>query len=246
MGDAVPRGGWSVREHGLAAHLRDAIRLNRARRPGYVRLGGRRSGLVSTLLIASERLLLPSAWGFDRQAQPFVQAGVPILVADLSPMPDPVPIVPARRRTRDAHLSSSEALGTSPASGEGKTLLSSDLRLGGVRWAVRRGNFSEAAERLVGALRTVRDAEAVEERAYALTAHVIESAGLMALRAPRYAEATGGATVRLSRRLVAGHLPLVAAALGLDRLAHPVQAHGVPLLVDDLPAIPFEAEHAAR
>ncbi|MEM1116276.1 MAG: hypothetical protein AAGJ11_07200, partial [Bacteroidota bacterium] len=127
----------------------------------------------------------------------------------------------------------------------GGALSASSLRLGAVRRAVKANRFPEAADRLADALRAVRDAEAGTGRAYALTAHVIESAGWMALRAPAYAEASGGATVPLSRRLVAGHLPLVRAAVGLDRLAHPVQARGVPLFVADLPAIPFEAEHAA-
>ena len=221
--------GASIETHGLAAHLQDAIRLNRARWASYVRLGGVRAGFVSSLLIAAEAALLPFAHALDRAARPYVEAGVPILVADLMPMPaSGLPEV-----AREVNASPQPAC-----------LRLGHLRLGAVCHALRGGAFPEAADALAAALGVVRDAEAEEGRAYALTAHVLESAGLMALRALVYAEASGGETGALSRRIVAGHLPLMRAALGLDRLAHPVQAHGIPLLVSDLPAIPFEAEHA--
>ncbi|MEM6288847.1 MAG: hypothetical protein AAF845_17040, partial [Bacteroidota bacterium] len=139
MASAPPRGGWEVETHGLAAHLRDAIRLNRARRPGYVRLGGWRAGVASSLLIASERALLPSARLLDRQARPFVEAGIPILVADLTPMP---------ASGLGTTVDSSPPSRPPPAGGRGLTvggdgrprggaLSASSLRLGAVRRAVK-------------------------------------------------------------------------------------------------------------
>lgn len=231
MAERAPRGGWSVCEHGLAAHLRDAIRLNRSRRPRYARLGGARAWTLSTALIAAERALLPAARVLDAQAGAFVAAGVPILVADLMPM------------SAAGSVGERDAAG---GRGERVRLRTSDLRLLDVWREARGGRFAEAADAIRGALNTVRRLEASSGRAYALTAHVLDSAGLMALRAPIYAEATGGATLPLSRRLVVGHLPLVPAALRLDVAAHPVQARGVGLFVRDLPAVPFVAEHDAH
>lgn len=273
MHSAPPRGGWSVREHGLTAHLRDAIRLNRARRLHHARVGGPRAFALSTVLIYVERALLPVARVLDRQAAPFVEAGVPILVADLAPLPatgegacstedgssgPPAPRGGSgfhqRRSTRRAapmHDGRAETVGSVGlaarrlASREGRGVMIG-ARLGAARQATRGGHFHEAAGAIRDALRALRDAEASEGQAYALTAHVLESAGRMALRAPAYAEATDGGTAPLSRRLVRGHLALVPMALRLDVAAHSVQARGGGLFVDDLPPIPFEAEHDAH
>jgi hypothetical protein len=91
-------------------------------------------------------------------------------------------------------------------------------------------------------LGSVRQSERDEKRHYALTVHVVESAGLVALRGAAYAEATDGATAPLTRRLVRGHLLLLPFARALDRAAGPVHARGAGLFVNDLPPIPFEAD----
>lgn len=79
-------------------HLRDAVRLNRQRRAGYVAAGGWRAALLSRALVAAELALLPAGWLVDRQARPFVEVGVPILVGDLAGfenLPPPNAPVPA-------------------------------------------------------------------------------------------------------------------------------------------------------
>lgn len=258
MGRVPPRGGWSIREHGLAAHLRDAIRLNRARRAVHTHLGGARAFLLSSVLIGVERALLPMARLLDRQAAPFVEADVPILVADIAPMrgdgtavsavPSPLDkpcgeglqrVHPVLSGPEDAVVK--EDVGDRRFTRDVMREVRCCLRI--ARRAAKGSCFPEAAGAIHDALRDVRAAEAGEDRVYALAAHVLESAGLMALRAPGYAAATGGGTLPLSRRLVAGHLALVPMAVRLDRAAHPVHVRGAGLFVDDLPPIPFEAEY---
>ena len=85
-------------------------------------------------------------------------------------------------------------------------------------------------------------ADALDATGGALARHVLESAGLMALRGAGYARRTGGATAPLTRDLVRGHLALVPVARVLDWAAAPLWARDVGLFANDLPAIPFEAE----
>ena len=103
---------------------------------------------------------------------------------------------------------------------------------------LRAGRLQACAVEIAAALGALGGAAPV-------TRHVLESAGLMALRGAAYAEATGGATAPLTRDLVRGHLALVPVARMLDRAAAPLWARGVGLFVNDLPAIPFEEEMRA-
>ena len=246
---------------GLDAHLADAIRLNRARRAGYVARGGVRAALLSRALVGAERALRPAARWLDRRAAPFWAVGVPILAAELSDMTAAPPAEQAvggvdSRAERDdwngvssprqgeggsgstAPPASSTTPGPSCPGGE----LADGLRprpnppaplgLRPARRALRAGRLRACAEAIGSAVDVGRGG--------ALTRHVLESAGLMALRGVAYARETDGATAPLSRDLVRGHLALVPFARVLDRLAAPLWARGVGLFANDLPPIPFE------
>ena len=75
-----------------------------------------------------------------------------------------------------------------------------------------------------------------------MTRHVAESVGLAALNGSHYAAASGGATTRLSERLIRSQLTAFASSLWMDRQAQMQHARGVGILVNDLPHIPFEAQ----
>lgn len=202
---------------GLTDHLRDAIRLNRARRAGYRHRGGLRADLLSRALVAAERALLPAAWLLDREAR---RHAVPILHAELVPMAEAPPagtfrseravpdVVPVRvSMSTLAHAAWSD-----------------DLETVGVALAARL-DHERARAGATGRLRP-------------LTVHLLESAWLSAVRGAGYARRSGGATRGLSRRIVLGQLALVPFARLLDRLAAPVHDRGVGLFVDDVPPIP--------
>lgn len=207
---------------GVAAHLREAIALNRARRPGYVRRGGPAAGRLSRLLVGAERALLPSAWGFDRAARPWAGRGVPVIVGDVVSMDAaPPPDAPLER---------------SGAGGEG-AVRAARATLRGLRAAP----LELAARQLGAAVARVEAIETEHDAALAMTRHLLESAWLGAANGARYAAATGGGTARLSRRWVAGHLRLVPLALRLDARAHPLHRAGVGILANDVPPIPRPA-----
>lgn len=220
---ASPRPARPPAPPGLDAHLADAIALNRARRAGYVERGGVRAALLSRALVGAERALRPAARWLDRRAAPFWAEGVPILAAELSDMAAAPPV--------DRPVG-----GVGPNGSRSETRPALDLRP--ARRALRAGRFCACAREIDAAVVGLGGAAP-------LARHVLESAGLMALRGAAYAEATGGATAPLTRDLVRGHLALVPLARALDRAAAPFWARGVGLFVNDLPAVPFEAEIAA-
>lgn len=201
---------------GLTGHLRDAIRLNRARRAGYRRRGGLRADLLSRALVAAERALLPAARALDRAAR---RHAVPVLRAGLVEM-DRVP-------SADHPMERIRPQRWGRAGG------------GGRPWrAVWACDFAAAASRLVAEIERERARESETGRRRALAIHLFESARLFAAHAPAHARQSGGATRMLSRRVVLGHLALVPFARVLDRLAAPVHARGVGLFVNDVPPIP--------
>ena len=206
----------------LGTHLRDAIRLNRARRAGYRRRGGLRAGALSRVLVGAERALLPLVDRFDREAARLgLDLGAPL--ADLSDAPDadtPLPDLASLGRT----------VSTRPARAV-------------VRRALRAGDLDRAGLGFVRWERTVRHAEARSRRHRALERHVLESAATFA------AWGAGAARRRpeagpLVRQIVRGHLPLLPLARALDRLAAPVHRRGAGLFVNDLPPIPLPPDDA--
>ena len=219
---------------GLDAHLADAVRLNRARRAGYVARGGLRAALLSRALVGAERALRPVARWLDRRAARFWAAGVPILAAELSD----VAAAPAPDRPVGAARSGRSAPPRSGRAARGRRRAGRRLDLRPARRALRAGRLRACAGEIASALGALGGAAPVAR-------HVLESAGLMALRGEAYARATGGATAPLTRDLVRGHLALVPVARLLDWAAAPLWARGVGLFANDLPAVPFAEEVGA-
>lgn len=212
---------------GVVEHLRDAIRLNRSRRAGYVAVAGSRAATVSRLLVAAEVSLLPIAALLDRRARRFVASGISVIVGDLVSM-------------RGAGSPEAPPKWRGVASGRDAARLRFAVRttVSPARRSLKSGSFEDAADHLRDAVRAVVLVEEESGCHWALTVHVLESAASAARNASRWRAMSGGATARLSAQFVCGHLRLVAFAVRLDKLAQPVQAAGAGILVNDLPAIP--------
>ena len=234
MSDRQPEERTDATEDGLVDHLRAAIRQNVSRRADYLRRGGVRAWMLSVVLVAHERSLLPFAALLDRQARPFQRQGIPILSADLQPMS----LSPPPGRQLD---------GVGPMMTADLRAVRQGLRVArrNARSALRQRDLSHAAFELAEALDTVVSAEARSGARLALTAHVLESAGVSAANGVSYADQSGGRSLPLSRRFVAGQLLLLPGALRLDVLAGPVHARGVPIFIDDVPPVPFHEACAA-
>ena len=205
-------------------HLREAIALNRERAPLYARLSEGRSRAISRSLILQERLLLPVARWFDGRAEPYHRAGVPLLgdafvSMDRTPAfaapGHPLP-VPPRLRPNGRHLARA------------------------VRAALR-GEGLPAAERI---MRREIETLSAEPAFHGMLRHMLESTLRIAVLAPhheRMASDRGLPSPRpISLRILRLHLRGFPAAVRLDRRAEPLQRRGIPIIVNDVPPIPYE------
>jgi len=134
----------------LAAHLHDAIRLNRARRAGYRQRGGLRAEALSRALVGAERALLPLAHRIDREAAR-VGLDLSAALADMAEAPSaaaPVPDGP--HDALEAHVLDSAARFAEVGADAERQSNGEAARLG--RWLVRGHRllvpFARALDRL--------------------------------------------------------------------------------------------------
>jgi hypothetical protein len=203
-------------------HLREAIALNTARAPLYAALSAGRSRGISRTLLWSEHALLPVALWFDRRAEPYHRAGIPLLHDVFVSMEGTPAFLPRR--------------GPVPA----PPLLRPDARATGrdVARAFRAAGFGGAAAALDRHLGVLEE----EPEFHCMLRHLLESMRRIALVAPGLHRLAGrrglDSPVPLLSRLLRIHLWGSGAAGRLDRLALPLQAEGLPILRRDVPPIP--------
>ncbi len=217
---------------GFSKHLRDAIASNSDRLPRYAKLTRGQSRLLSRTLIGVEYLSLGIAWWLEWHAAPYRAAGIPILVADFTPMRHTPPFL---ERYPGTEWESGVEFHEHPV-GE---------------WA-RRLSHALDEEGFAGVHRlSLQYLGTLKSNAYVhcLVRHVIESAARMSHLAPQY-EAMAAARKMaspawISRRLLKLHFESLGLSHWLDRRAAPMQARGVPILCRDVPPIDPEPDLAA-
>ena len=215
---------------GFHKHLQDAIRINRQRRPTYDRMAGRPARRASDLLILTEYICLPFALRFDRRGKRFNEAGIPIIQDDFVSMEE----------IGDAHDPPTYANHAGRSEFEA---VSAELKeyTRCLRDSARTLDFQQAARDTARMLTAVAERETRCEAHFAMVRHLLESIGLAAVNAIRFAELSAGRTRLLSRDLLMFETRGVRAAVALDRRAQAVHALGVGIIVNDVPSIPFPA-----
>lgn len=211
----------------MARHLREALRLNEERMPLYSELTGGRSRPISRRLIWAERFAMPAAWYVDWRARRFQRLGIPVVCADFEPMER----TPAFRPRSDQPPPLSAFAPADPR------------RIArAVERAYRAGGFAGAGVVLEGEIEALSRVPGF----HCMTRHLLESALRITNGAQRYAadaEARGVASpARLSRALLTMHLTTLGEAARLDRRAAPLQAEGIPIVCQDVPPIPPNAD----
>ena len=204
-------------------HLREAIALNRERAPRYASLSGGASLVVSWALIASEVMLLPVARWFDRRAEVYHRAGVPLLESMFVPMSGALPFLP----TRPAAARAKDAPAPQPTAIRARVIA-----------AYRASSFAGAAAALEHELAALADTPGTD----CMLRHLLESAYRVAELAPNHIALAQERGLRSPAKLLAVlfrmHLWGLYAASLLDRRALPLQARGIAILAQDLPPIP--------
>ncbi|CAN5700786.1 hypothetical protein BH23GEM6_BH23GEM6_18770 [soil metagenome] len=204
-------------------HLVEAIELNRSRAPRYADLTNGASWPISRALMLSERLLLPVARWFDRRAEPYHAAGVPLLEDAFVSMAETpefldyrAPIPPQPRLRPDSRRIARASSG-----------------------AWRADGLPGLCALLEGELKVLSG----EPSYHCMLRHLLESTLRLAMLAPLHARQsidTGmRSSVGISRQMVRLHLWGLRSAIRMDRRAMPLQQRGIAIIAQDVPPIPI-------
>ncbi len=229
LGLSPARAAETVRTGCFSAHVREAIQKNRARRPHYAadHSAGIRS--ISNQLILSERTTLLFAPKLDRMALPYQEQGIPLLCDEFESMD----LAPAYLKSRSptGPLPESWTTGNPPARFAKE-----------IRRALRTPDHGkpdfEAA--LVSAEKALRELDEIPSY-FCMTRHLIESVARAAKLAPIHAEQAEklgmASPEKISRTYIELQLMALQLTLTLDGRAVPYQAHGAPIICQDVPPI---------
>lgn len=209
----------------MTEHIREAMMLNKQRKPLYMQLSHGQSKTVSDKLIWLERKLLLAVPFADAWAAPYQAAGIQILCQDLIEM--------------------SETPKFQNRNPEGVDSLH----------GYRRPNITAIQSRLLELFRAkaylplaeyadseIKDLDQ-KPRYNCMVRHILESIRRMAALTPiheRNALAKNMlSTEMLSRTILRTHIMLLNDFAEIDELAAPLQANALPILCQDVPYIPW-------
>lgn len=208
-------------------HLDEAMALNHARKPLYAALTAGASVTISDDLIGMERNM--SFYGrwlapYEKWAAPFEAAGIRIICDSYVPM-NTAPAFSSR------YAQGAPRAESAPSASDAVNTLAFLPR-------VLRNDFAG-----VKALALEQIEAAGDPRLNCLSRHFLESIGRIAALAPVHAAQARRAGLSdptwIHRRMILGHLSYTNRAVRLDAAARPLQLQGVPILCQDIPAIPI-------
>ena len=216
------RADMPVAEDCLAKHLKDAIALNRARKPLYSELTQGRSEEISDLLISFEKLGIFTAYFYDYPARSFQEAGIPVICDDLASM------------SEAPQFATSAPKITAPFVPMNVAETKAEIKA-----AYARGGFEEVSE----VSQSILDSLADEPGEHCLFRHFISSITRTASIAPKHIEKAKELNLPTSPAgLEWSFIRLQLLGLEglekIDELAAPLQAEGIPILCQDIPQIP--------
>lgn len=214
-------------------HVSEAIHSNKARRPYYRQRAGLYAWWTSTVLILSERLTLPIARRFDRLALPFNERGIPVVEDDFVEMTLILP-----QETAPKYQAMPNRKARSAVKKLAKRARKASMS------ALRHGKYAIIQQEIASAIHHLDQLEQEHCLHFAMTKHLLESAGLAALRAPIYIRASSGEAETLCRKFVGLQVQAIDRGIFLDKMAQVSHHKGVGIIVNDVPDIPFLAELA--
>jgi hypothetical protein len=212
-------------------HLREAISMNRARKPFYDRLSNGASLEISSRLIAGEKLAKFGSYliyNFDEEAKEFQARGLNIVCDEFVSMS----LTPRFR-----------AFSPGPRLANYQPLDTLDIQYD-LMHALRDG-FPAVRETAIKWINEIKrqDPSSPHPRFHCMVKHVLDSVARIATLAPEHvtrARAMGlRSTASLSRSMISSHFIVLKSSGELDDLAAPLQASGLPILCQDVPPIEF-------
>jgi len=206
-------------------HLRDAIRINRERRARYSVLTAGKSLFISDVLIRSEQLSIPFARLTDLCSIPFRKRGIRVVELEFISM-EKIPAFSEKLPFQAPSLSAFTPAKPWP------------MILDFCR-SVWRGGWREASNDLRSELHRLEATPGL----HLMLKHILESMLRITNLAPihfRKCKEQGMwiSTTPISAYLYFSHLLAIPFACWLDRKTAPLLAEGIPILYQDVPAIP--------
>ncbi len=234
--DAIAAPVHQAETGGFVGHLIDAIGVNSGRARHYARLSEGRTWPLSLRLIGAEALLVPAAWVFDLWGGAFHGEGWPAVAGDFASMQ----AIPAAERP---------FAGFRPPPPGVWTDLADEVAFYGrvIQAATAEQDFRLVCMACEALMDTIDRLSTTHGLPLPMSRHVVESLGFAAVHALDLGRQSRGATNGLYASFLGFQAMGIQAGIDLDQAALPVHADGVPILVNDLPHIPFrEAWEALR
>jgi len=212
----------------FTGHVREAIEVNKARQKYYADISKGATSKVSLLYTSLEYSLFPITFVFDRWAQKFRSAGIPVLAEDFVPMSGISSVdKPLLRRGMLDRV--------------GRRELRKMLRAW--QWksslAAARKDFLKVQLLAINVLHELRQMELRHNCNLSLTIHFVESVGLASRNADRLSRQYAKRADNFYRAFIAIQISGVRLFSKVDLQAQPFHRAGIGIIVNDLPAIPF-------
>ncbi|MFT6069148.1 MAG: hypothetical protein ACJAT2_000375 [Bacteriovoracaceae bacterium] len=203
-------------------HVKDAIELNKIRKPLYAKATNGESLKISRYLILWERFIILKSLKYDRKAAKFKRKGIPVMCEDFVDMAlTPEFIIDTTQIPRPYLISKS------PKAKEIKSRLKASLQEGF-------NSFKKQTENEIQRLEFNSSYDC-------LLRHLLESLRRTGDLAPRYLKRTQGKQKKKLNKLLTKYLKLqifgISQAIFIDKKARSLQSTGVPILCNDVPHV---------
>lgn len=209
----------------VSIHIKDAMELNKARKPLYQKYSNYRSTEITERLLKMERKLLVGAPFADLWARLYQRKGIPIMCKDFIDMSETPAFTSMNPEGVDSILNYRK-----PAVA---AVVAKLKQLFKERAYVEMAHFAD------NEILKIED----HPRYNCLYRHMLESIRRMAILTPEYmemAQSLGFTSPELlSRNVLRSHFSLLEESALIDQLAAPLQAQGLPIICQDVPYIPW-------
>ncbi len=212
----------------IRQHLKDAIKINKKRRPLYKALTDGKSKKLSNSLIFSEKLSLSYAFIFDLSAKKYQKRGIPLFCLDFIDMKE-IADFQAGSEVPEYKYESLEKINT-------KEIIAN------IKKSLKKRSFKGVQDYMQLELKNFEE----EKKYNCLAKHVLESIQRSAFLAPHYIQASEMIGMKSPKKLLENNIKIQAMSLKIfsriDKKAAKFQEEGVSIICNDIPHIPIPSE----
>lgn len=211
-------------------HLKEAIKINQARRQYYAQQTKGYSKSLSNRLIFFEKILLPVATQIEKKAEKFNKQGIPIIQEDFISMKQIKPVETPPIYTNIAPKETAKTIQRHLNNYKKKC-----------KNALKQNNLQNIIEASQTIFHQIEQIEETHQCHFAMTKHLIESLGYQAIQGKKYNQQSKGTTLKLSKQMIHLHLMGISfLLLSFDKKAQKCHQLGIGIILNDVPTIPLK------